>query len=151
MEQGRQYYYGRIWKGSPLRKRVALHMSPKMLASCMPMDTLVTPLSCSLRLRCWRNVEQFSGTGNSLSSRLRSFLFGYPVTVNNLDRAQFARRVAGGIVGEANVASVCMSVGAEDMTYFLEAMPGCYLRLGSGNLDTGLIHLHHNHKCPVQF
>jgi metal-dependent amidase/aminoacylase/carboxypeptidase family protein len=59
--------------------------------------------------------------------------------------------VAGGIVGEANVASVCMSVGAEDMTYFLEAMPGCYLRLGSGNLDTGLIHLHHNHSALFSF
>jgi amidohydrolase len=52
--------------------------------------------------------------------------------------------VAGGIVGEANVVSVGMSMGAEDMAYFLEAVPGCYLRLGSGNPDKGLIHPHHS-------
>ncbi len=73
-----------------------------------------------------------------------NYTFGYPVTVNDLDRAQFARRVAGGIVGEANVVSVGMSMGAEDMAYFLEAVPGCYLRLGSGNPDKGLIHPHHS-------
>jgi amidohydrolase len=30
------------------------------------------------------------------------------------------------------------------MAYFLEAVPGCYLRLGSGNADKGLIHPHHS-------
>jgi amidohydrolase len=73
-----------------------------------------------------------------------NYTFGYPVTVNDLDKAQFARRVAGGIVGEANVVSVGMSMGAEDMAYFLEAVPGCYLRLGSGNPDKGIIHPHHS-------
>ena len=44
----------------------------------------------------------------------------------------------------ARVVSVGMSMGAEDMAYFLEAVPGCYLRLGSGNPDKGLIHPHHS-------
>jgi len=35
-------------------------------------------------------------------------------------------------------------MGAEDMSYFLEAVPGCYLRLGSGNPDLGLNHPHHS-------
>ena len=35
-------------------------------------------------------------------------------------------------------------MGAEDMSYFLEAVPGCYLRLGSGNPDHGVIHPHHS-------
>jgi metal-dependent amidase/aminoacylase/carboxypeptidase family protein len=66
------------------------------------------------------------------------------VTVNDVNRTQFARRVAGGIVGEANVVSVGMTMGAEDMAYFLDAVPGCYLRLGSGNPEKGLIHPHHS-------
>jgi amidohydrolase len=73
-----------------------------------------------------------------------NYVFGYPVTVNDGGRAQFARRVAEGIVGEANVVSVGMTMGAEDMAYFLDAVPGCYLRLGSGNPDKGLIHPHHS-------
>jgi amidohydrolase len=73
-----------------------------------------------------------------------NYAFGYPVTVNDGDQAQFARQVAGTIVGDANVVSAGMTMGAEDMSYFLDAVPGCYLRLGSGNADKGLIHPHHS-------
>jgi amidohydrolase len=72
------------------------------------------------------------------------YIFGYPVTVNDIHETQFARRVGGGIVGSANVVTVGISMGAEDMSYFLNAVPGCYLRLGSGNPDKGLIHPHHS-------
>jgi amidohydrolase len=30
------------------------------------------------------------------------------------------------------------------MSYFLEVVPGCYVRLGSGNVEKGLIHPHHS-------
>jgi amidohydrolase len=73
-----------------------------------------------------------------------NYTFGYPVTVNDVQRAQFARQVAAAVVGDANVVSAGMTMGAEDMAYFLEAVPGCYLRLGSGNPDKGLIHPHHS-------
>jgi amidohydrolase len=73
-----------------------------------------------------------------------NYAFGYPVTVNDENKAQFARQVAAAIVGDANVVSAGMTMGAEDMSYFLEAVSGCYLRLGSGNPDKGLIHPHHS-------
>lgn len=73
-----------------------------------------------------------------------NYAFGYPVTVNDVNKAQFARQVAGAVVGNTNVVSAGMTMGAEDMSYFLEAVPGCYLRLGSGNPDQGLIHPHHS-------
>jgi amidohydrolase len=73
-----------------------------------------------------------------------NYAFGYPVTVNDVSRAQFARRVAGAIVGDANVVAAGMTMGAEDMSYFLDAVPGCYLRLGSGNPERGIIHPHHS-------
>ncbi len=70
--------------------------------------------------------------------------FGYPVTVNDALKAQFVRQVAAKIVGEANVVAAGMTMGAEDMSYFLEAVPGCYIRLGSGNPEKGLVHPHHS-------
>jgi amidohydrolase len=73
-----------------------------------------------------------------------NYAFGYPVTINDVNRARFARHVAASIVGDGNVVSAGLSMGAEDMSYFLEAVPGCYLRLGSGNADKGLIHPHHS-------
>ena len=73
-----------------------------------------------------------------------SYDFGYPVTVNDAVMAEFVRGVAAGIVGEGNVVAAGMSMGAEDMAYFLEAAPGCYMRLGSGNPEKGLVHPHHS-------
>jgi amidohydrolase len=73
-----------------------------------------------------------------------NYEFGYPVTVNDTHQSRFVRQVAARIVGEANVVSAGMTMGAEDMSYFLEAVPGCYLRLGSGNPDKGFIHPHHS-------
>jgi amidohydrolase len=73
-----------------------------------------------------------------------NYEFGYPVTVNDADKAKLVQAVATGIVGGANVVQAGMTMGAEDMSYFLEAVPGCYLRLGSGNSEQGLIHPHHS-------
>jgi amidohydrolase len=70
--------------------------------------------------------------------------FGYPVTINDPGMAELARQVAAGIVGDANVVTAGLTMGAEDMSYFLQAVPGCYVRLGSGNAAKGLIHPHHS-------
>ena len=70
--------------------------------------------------------------------------FGYPVTANDAAMAGFVHGVAAGIVGEENVVAAGMTMGAEDMSYFLEAAPGCYMRLGSGNAERGLVHPHHS-------
>ncbi len=73
-----------------------------------------------------------------------TYEFGYPVTVNDSHMAQFVHQVAAGIVGDGNVVAAGMTMGAEDMSYFLDAVPGCYVRLGSGNPEKGLIHPHHS-------
>ncbi len=39
--------------------------------------------------------------------------FGHPVTVNDGNNTQFARQVAGKIVGEANVVTAGITMGAE--------------------------------------
>ena len=58
---------------------------------------------------------------------------GYPATVNDPDRAAFAARVAADVVGEGRVTGdATREMGAEDFAYMLEARPGAYLFLGSG-------------------
>ncbi len=52
-----------------------------------------------------------------------NYAFGYPVTINDANRTRFARQVAGTIVGDTNVVSAGMSMGAEDMSYFLQQCP----------------------------
>lgn len=60
--------------------------------------------------------------------------YGYPPTINDPDKAQFAAAVAAEIAGEANVDDNAAPVmGAEDFSYMLEARPGAYINLGQGD------------------
>ncbi|MCT8328634.1 M20 aminoacylase family protein [Albidovulum sediminis] len=66
--------------------------------------------------------------------------WGYPATVNDHGRTEFAVRVAGEIAGTgAVIATSGREMGAEDFSYLLEKRPGCYLFLGQGE-GAGLHH-----------
>ncbi|NIZ12394.1 M20 aminoacylase family protein [Phaeobacter sp. HF9A] len=65
---------------------------------------------------------------------------GYPATINDAQKTEFAADVAREISGEANVeAEGAREMGAEDFAYMLEARPGAYLFLGQGD-SAGLHH-----------
>ena len=58
---------------------------------------------------------------------------GYPPTINNPDKADFAIAVAADIVGEEHAnGQRGIEMGAEDFSYMLEERPGAYLFLGIG-------------------
>jgi amidohydrolase len=50
------------------------------------------------------------------------------------------------IVGEEHVVVAPPVMGAEDMSYFLQRVPGCFFRVGSANAERGLTRPHH-HPC----
>lgn len=65
---------------------------------------------------------------------------GYPPTVNTDEKAEFAARVAAEIVGPDQVDPDAPRVmWAEDFSYMLEARPGAYLLMGTGE-GAGLHH-----------
>lgn len=68
----------------------------------------------------------------------------YPPTINNEEMSMLVAEVAQGIVGIDNIIKNEMTMGAEDMSYFLEKVPGCYFFLGTGNVEKGFDKPHHN-------
>ncbi len=61
-----------------------------------------------------------------------SFDAGTPVVVNPPDMAALARRAAGRVVPEGNVVPLhAANMGGEDFAYYLERLPGCFVRLGA--------------------
>src|SRR5262249_10857108 len=66
----------------------------------------------------------------------------YPITVNDDEMANFARSV---VEQMPDVQSVVQRpiMGAEDMSFFLNAAPGCYIFVGSANHERGLDKPHH--------
>jgi amidohydrolase len=67
------------------------------------------------------------------------YIYGYPPTVNHKAEADFATKVAQGVVGDDNVNPEFPPVmGAEDFSYMLEERPGAYLMIGQG--DSAVLH-----------
>ncbi|AKG22034.1 M20 family metallopeptidase [Calothrix sp. 336/3] len=69
----------------------------------------------------------------------------YPAVINDSTIAQLVRSVAEEVVETPlGIAPECQTMGAEDMSFFLEAVPGCYFFLGSANPDKDLAYPHHH-------
>ena len=71
-------------------------------------------------------------------------LQGCPSVDNDPEVADFVRRVATEVVGEANLPTVVPSTVGDDMALFQLEAPGCYFLVGSSNADAGLDAPHHS-------
>jgi amidohydrolase len=77
------------------------------------------------------------------------YTFGYPPLVNNDAMATLVREVALDLVGPERVVEAPPGMGAEDMSYFINAAPGAFYRLGVRNEATGLTYGHHHPRFDV--
>jgi len=69
----------------------------------------------------------------------------YPPVINDPAIAALVRSVAETVVETpAGIVPKCQTMGGEDMSFFLQAVPGCYFFLGSANLSKGLSYPHHH-------
>jgi amidohydrolase len=60
------------------------------------------------------------------------FTRNYPPTINHERETGFVRGVLAEFVGAANVKHFEPTMGAEDFSYFLQQVPGCYFVIGNG-------------------
>jgi len=67
-----------------------------------------------------------------------------PATINADRPAQLVREVAIEILGAENVTADQFAMTAEDMSEFLNRVPGCFFFIGSANAEKGLKAAHHN-------
>ncbi len=63
---------------------------------------------------------------------------GYPYLRNDDIVTDNAVRSAGEYLGEDNVVSLRKRMTAEDFSYFTQAVPGCFFRIGTANKDKGI-------------
>ncbi|MDS3861498.1 M20 family metallopeptidase [Thermosynechococcaceae cyanobacterium BACA0444] len=69
----------------------------------------------------------------------------YPATINDPTMAELVRSVATTVIEtELGVVPECQTMAAEDMSFFLQQVPGCYFFLGSANAELGLDFPHHH-------
>ncbi|MEO1802001.1 MAG: M20 family metallopeptidase [Cyanobacteria bacterium J06629_2] len=69
----------------------------------------------------------------------------YPPTINDRAIAELVRSVALEVVETpVGVVPECQTMGGEDMSFFLNEVPGCYFFLGSANPEKQLAYPHHH-------
>ena len=82
-----------------------------------------------------RGVCESMGAGFELK-----FSKGYPPTINNDSMADVVRRCAQKTVGEDKVVEPDLTMGGEDMSYFLQQSKGCFYALGVGREGGAPVH-----------
>ena len=69
----------------------------------------------------------------------------YPPTINNAGMAELVRSQAAEVIETpVGIVPECQTMGGEDMSFFLQEVPGCYFFLGSANPDKDLAYPHHH-------
>ena len=74
---------------------------------------------------------------------------GYPALNNDIQFTLNQINKAKEFLGEKNVIDLPIRMTAEDFSYFANAVPSCFYRLGTGNKDKGLIHGLHTSKFNI--
>ncbi len=69
----------------------------------------------------------------------------YPAVINDAAIADLVRSCAAEAIDTpAGIVPECQTMGGEDMSFFLQAVPGCYFFLGSANPAKNLAYPHHH-------
>lgn len=69
----------------------------------------------------------------------------YPPVINNNQIVDLVRSSAEQVVETlAGIVPECQTMGGEDMSFFLQEVPGCYFFLGAANPELGLAYPHHH-------
>ncbi|MGE5579142.1 MAG: M20 metallopeptidase family protein [Bacillota bacterium] len=77
------------------------------------------------------------------------YRYGYPPVVNDPDATEFLARAAASIVGVENVREAPQVMGGEDMSYYLNMVPGTFFGIGTGTPGKGTDFPHHHPKFDV--
>jgi amidohydrolase len=88
-------------------------------------------------------IEQSYGVETSIN-----YITGYPSLVNDeeeFERWSRAVQKVPGLKGEATVPIM----PAEDFAYYLQQVPGCFVLVGAGNEEKGIIYPHHHPKFDI--
>lgn len=73
------------------------------------------------------------------------YLHLYPPVINDAKMAELVRTVALDVVETpVGIVPECQTMGGEDMSFFLQEVPGCYFFLGSANPAKDLAYPHHH-------
>lgn len=119
--------------------------APNIIADLVELSGTVRCLDEEIRrtipLRMDRTLAEI--TSDMQGSHELEFEEGYPVTVNDKAMANLVKRVAGDVVGPDRFLEVPPTMASEDMSFYLQRVPGCFFFVGAAGPE-GTCGPHHN-------
>jgi amidohydrolase len=73
----------------------------------------------------------------------------YPPTINDPRIERIVVEEARRLLGAERVFEDIRSMGAEDMSYFLREVPGCFFYFGAANVEKGAVYPHHHARFQI--
>lgn len=74
---------------------------------------------------------------------------GYPPVINDPRLAGIVALAGKAVLGDSQVIEICPVMGAEDFSRYQEQVPGCFLFIGIGNQEKGIVYPHHHPKFDM--
>ncbi|MDD9270156.1 M20 family metallopeptidase [Paenibacillus sp. GCM10023248] len=77
------------------------------------------------------------------------YKLGYPTVVNDAHEAERFFKVGTALFGAEATHESPLIMAGEDFAYYLHHRPGCYMFVGAGNEEAGIIYPHHHPKFDI--
>ncbi|TCZ79443.1 amidohydrolase [Paenibacillus albiflavus] len=98
-----------------------------------------------LELVSTRMEEVIAGTCKMFHADYRfEYNRGYPPVINHAGEAERFKRVGQQVVDQAQVLESPQMMAGEDFAYYLQQVPGCFMFVGAGNEEQGIVYPHHH-------
>jgi hippurate hydrolase len=125
--------------------RVEAGSAPNVIAETAVLEGSIRTTLPSVRDQLHAGVERMArALGDLHNAELEVMIQpGYPPVVNTVAEARLAERAARAVVGDAGLMALeHPSMGSEDFAYYLERIPGCYVRFGARPEGSPYVPLH---------
>jgi amidohydrolase len=75
--------------------------------------------------------------------------YGFPPVINDPNVAKIVAQTSETILGKPAVLELSPSMVGEDFSYYQQKVPGCFMFIGVGNKEKGIIYPHHHPKFDI--
>ena len=120
--------------------------APNVIAETVVLEGTVRTLDATVQQTIPERMKRIisgisSGMGGSYELDYQK---GYPVTINDAAMTKIVHDIAVQVAGDDLVLEVPSAMISEDMSFFLQKVPGSYFYVGAGNPEKGQCEPHHN-------
>ncbi|MDF2721913.1 MAG: peptidase [Paenibacillus sp.] len=122
-----------------------------VIAETCYINGTVRSFNTGVRDRIRQRLEQICrSTGDMFGAEISlDYMIGYPPVINDETEANRFVQVASSLFGADRTKRCPLIMAGEDFAYYLERVPGCFMFVGAGNREQGIVAPHHHPRFDL--